>query len=136
MSRSGCHRPATVFHVDRHILVQNAFVQADTTGTPALRSLYTPAICRTGNHTRIERECLSQVLNNPARAWGFADAEMKDSPAIMPNYEEDPEEAEGSGRNFKEVDARQRIAMVTQEGLPLADASVGGRPLGETAGQR
>src|SRR6185437_9202814 len=66
----------------------------------------------------LERERLSQLLDNPHACWMLRDVEVQDAPAVMPNNEQAVERTECNRRHSEKVHRRDGFAMIRQKRQP------------------
>ena len=72
---------------------------------------------------RVLGKCLDDLLSSPDRTWEFGDVEVKDTPTVVREDEEDIQNAEGCRGHGEEVDGGQGADMVVEESAP----GLGGR---------
>ena len=63
-------------------------------------------------------KCLGQLLCGPGRRRRIGNIEMQDFAPLMRQDQEDMEDAEGGGRDDKEIHRDEVLGVVVQEGLP------------------
>src|ERR1039457_3216572 len=63
-------------------------------------------------------KCLGQLLCGPGRRRRIGNIEMQDFAPLMRQDQEDMEDAEGGGRDDKEIHREEVLGVVVQEGLP------------------
>jgi hypothetical protein len=76
----------------------------------------------------LKRKSFAELLGDPGRMRLFADSEMDDAAAIMPQDEEDVKVAERDGRNCEEVDRGDVPGVISQKVFQVCDD--GFRPFG------
>jgi hypothetical protein len=68
--------------------------------------------------SRVVRESLSQLLNDPATRGMTGDVEMEDAPAVVADYKKAIQHAERDGGHSEEVHGCDCFPVIAQEGKP------------------
>ena len=69
--------------------------------------------------SRVIRECLAQLLNNPCARWMSGDIAVKNPPPVVSDDEETVENAEGERWHGEEIHRRNGFTMIAQKCHPL-----------------
>jgi hypothetical protein len=118
-SADGAHETFSIWILPRRARCRENFLYAEATNSTA-ELLSVDAVAVT-NHVlgySVLRKCLDDLLGGPDRAGMFGHVEVKNTPPVMRQYEEDVKDAEGGRRHGEEVDRGQRSDVVVEEGSP------------------